>query len=76
MDCFCVCFYTLLFTLEINAIEQILENFVHVLKNSYLHFFTFHVIFKILSVNLKKKLKFGSLAIEDKVFPYTLNIDW
>ena len=45
MDYFCICFYTLLFTLEINVIEQILENFIPVLKNSY---FFFRAIFKIL----------------------------
>ena len=42
MDYFCVCFYTLLFTVEVNAIEQILENFVPVFKNSY--FPSFRVI--------------------------------
>ena len=49
---FCVCFYKLLFTLGININKQILENFVHVFKNSYFQFF--HAIFKILYINLKK----------------------
>ena len=47
--------------------------FVPVFKISYFQFF--YVIFKILYTNLEK-LKLGSLVIEDKVFPYTLNVEW
>ena len=39
MDYFRVCFYTLLFTLEINSIEQILENIVPVFPKFIFPFF-------------------------------------
>ena len=49
MDYFSVCFYPMLFTLKINAIEQILVNFVPVFKSSYFPFFSvFHVILNFL----------------------------
>ena len=70
-----VSFYTLLFTLEINVIEQILEHFVPVFKNSYFQFFSCNFQ-NFVYISLKKKLKFGSIKIEDKVFPCTLNVIW
>ena len=76
---FCVCFYTLLFTLEINARLADFGNFVPVFINSYFHsFLLFSCNFRNFVYNFEKKKKWNltHLAIEDKVFPYTLNVEW
>ena len=64
----------MLFTLEITARKQILENFVCVFNNSYFPFiftFSWSYFLNIYAHEFdNKKVKFGPLAIEDKVFPY------
>ena len=72
MDYFC--FYALQITLEVNARLADFGIFVPVFRNSYFQFF--RVIFKILYTNLKKYRNLTHLAIVDKVFPYTLNVEW
>ena len=77
MDYFCVCLYTLLFTLKNKCYGADFGNFCSCFtkKNIFNFFSFFSCNFQNFVHKFEKKMK-CSIKVEDKVFQYTLNIEW